>query len=270
MKRKKIEVLLALLGVALFFFLTRCDSNAKRLSREEYEEAKQILNEEASNVYLYSRIIDFFYAFNRYPRSLDELDSIFEISKYDARFSEIAKDPFSRDESRYLYIPLYKGRNKDYPIGFYLLSSGMDGDFDNKDLSQGLLLKDTSELEVYNRKSLSYEGGGIEKQDLILYRSFGDESLYRTRGVQRSIEELIQNEAQFKNKLINLDISLYKDDKGGFYGYDNRNESKVVIIENILNKEAFTKGNMVKVKGLFKKALGDSIYFSKVIIQDQL
>jgi lipoprotein NlpI len=79
--------------IFIMLLITSCES---KMTKQEFSHAEAVINQERSNVFLYSVITDYYLRYGSYPESLSQLDSVFELKKNDYRYEKLIKDPFDR------------------------------------------------------------------------------------------------------------------------------------------------------------------------------
>ena len=106
----------------------------------------------ANNTYVFNKYTfgfeTFFIKHFRYPENIDEyLEFYRELPNYE-EIKYFLKDPFSQNDSNYLYIPLYSKYNG-LIEGYMLISAGIDGEINNS-INDTIFIQDNSDLKFYN------------------------------------------------------------------------------------------------------------------------
>ncbi|MBL3656707.1 hypothetical protein [Fulvivirga sediminis] len=247
----------------LLLLLVSCD---KKLTKEEFIEARAAIDYERSNLLIYSAILEYYWQYGSYPKSLAHLDSIFDIKEYDNRFKTKIKDPFNKQNNEYLYLPIYANVKDSIPRGFYLISEGVDQTLSTS-TGRHYTLQDTTEIPIYKISALSYDDDKLEEKDLLIYRSIGDEPIFRNFGIPKVISK-VSNE--LKSKFISIDVQLFKS-SDQFFGRGISDTTKVIRLGVILNPDfKLSNGEKVNIKGIFTGIVEDTLYFKKTILGNDL
>jgi hypothetical protein len=90
-----------------------------------------------------------------YPESIEELGDFYSGTNRYYELLDQLKDPFSKDGSDFLYIPLYSPSN--LREGYLLISRGIDRKLNN-DVIESLYLEDPIKLKLYNDLEIAKRG----------------------------------------------------------------------------------------------------------------
>ncbi len=169
--------------ILLIIFLV----NYMKIKNGYYEKVGQYcnINDGIFNQYVLSYEY-FFNEYFEYPENVSELQKYIRNNQKDYinMFNNLLMDPFSKNDSSFLYIPLYSKKSK-MREGFAIISAGIDGKINNI-INDTMYINDIDKLRFYNKvgdpdsppyykpdstfKLLNYCFG---KKDLLVYYKDG-------------------------------------------------------------------------------------------------
>lgn len=177
MKRTKILIISILVCAILVSTVIYSIEKKKFINKNVLLEAQfgsQILSEMCDQV---------FYRTQNFPKSMDEIISIFREDGIDeVGINQAFIDPFNRDHDYYTYAPLYNRKNRTRE-GYMLFSAGIDGKVNNR-LRDTVFIDEDIPLKIYSVSDTSFNifRKWFGKKDLLIFRKIGREMLIKYAG----------------------------------------------------------------------------------------
>ncbi len=214
---------------------------------------------------------DFFSSTFSYPIDMNEL---YNFNKGALRYEEFVskmKDPFSKIDNDFLYVPLISRKNN-LPEGYLLISAGIDGKLNTK-IEGALYFDEVNSLLLYNNpvmsNDLSYQE--IESEFKLSHCLFGKKDLLieYINGINVFISNAIQNKhtpsslfekVNKKRRLKKMDCSVMG--RGINIGAGRiviQDDNQNVICNMYEGKEYnFTDGKQIEIVGSFRNRIDEA------------